>query len=305
MTLTFDPHSNFAYSTVQAGSSIIGSNGTPKTIVLATGDGASFPTGDGVTQFNVVVWPPNARPLAANAEVVRVTRSGDTLTTTARGQEGSAALSTIAAGYQVMAAVTAKTLTDMEQALAGGIQYQVLTESFNLSVANTTSETTLFTYTIPAGTLSATQKILLSLEGDWKQNSGVAGDLPRMRAKLGGVTQIDTNLTGGNPVANDTGRYPWWVDFTVQAVSVTNQQWLRYEGAFGYKRNAAGYAQFLTGSGITKSLDGSPQDNARASGGGSSGVDMTANQDLAVTVQLPSAVNTDILAKAVTVVLLG
>jgi len=110
----FDPHSNFPYSTVQAGSTIIGSTATPRTVALATGNGASFPGGDGTTQFNVVLWPPGTRPLASNAEIARVTRSGDVLTTTARGQEGTAALGTIAAGWQVMAAVTAKTLTDVE-----------------------------------------------------------------------------------------------------------------------------------------------------------------------------------------------
>lgn len=112
--VAFDPHTNFGYSTVQAGSTIIGSAISPKTIVLFPGDGASYPGGDGTTQFNVVLWPSAARALRANSEVIRVTRVGDVLTTVARAQEGTAALSVIAAGYQVMVAVTSKTLTDIE-----------------------------------------------------------------------------------------------------------------------------------------------------------------------------------------------
>jgi microcystin-dependent protein len=117
----YDPHTNFGYSTVQAGSTIIGSSGTPKTILLNTGDGASFAGGDGTTQFNIVVWPQSSRPLSANAEIIRCTRVGDTLTTVARHQEGSSALTTITDGYQVMAAVTKKTLTDLEASSGGPI----------------------------------------------------------------------------------------------------------------------------------------------------------------------------------------
>lgn len=67
--------------------------------------------------FNATVWPASVKPLASNAEIVRVTNvSGDTLTIT-RAQEGTAAIS-IAVGYQFSATITAKTLTDAETSYA-------------------------------------------------------------------------------------------------------------------------------------------------------------------------------------------
>jgi len=69
--------------------------------------------------FNATVWPASVKPLASNAEIVRVTNvSGDTLTIT-RAQEGTAAIS-IAVGYQFSATITAKTLTDAELNITDG-----------------------------------------------------------------------------------------------------------------------------------------------------------------------------------------
>jgi hypothetical protein len=76
------------------------------------------------------VWPNGEIPLVSNSEIVRVTGiSGDTLTIT-REQEGSIAKS-IAVGYQIMAAITAKVLTDIEEAIPPGtlLGVQVFTVS--------------------------------------------------------------------------------------------------------------------------------------------------------------------------------
>lgn len=105
-----DPYTNFAYATVQAGSSVIGSGGNPVTIILETGRGADFPGGDGATQFDVLLWPSDERPLKSNAEFIRVTRAGDTLTSVARAQQSTSALSGVALGYQVAAGMSAKLL---------------------------------------------------------------------------------------------------------------------------------------------------------------------------------------------------
>ena len=51
-----DPVANFGKSTIQAGSTIIGSAAAGVTIIVATGDGAAYPTG---AAFNVVAWPAN------------------------------------------------------------------------------------------------------------------------------------------------------------------------------------------------------------------------------------------------------
>lgn len=116
-----DPLTSFAASVVQTGSTIIGSTATPKTIKLAAGEGAQFPGGDGTTQFYVVGGPAGVPFDAANAaqvEYVRVTRSGDTLTTASRGQLGTTALATWAASWRVMAAITPQHFTDVTNQLS-------------------------------------------------------------------------------------------------------------------------------------------------------------------------------------------
>jgi hypothetical protein len=101
-----DPYVNLAISTVQSGSTILGSSATPKTIILAAGDGAKWPGGDGTTQFDVTLWP-SAFPTPTSAEIVRVTRVGDTLTTVTRGKAPTSALTTIAVGWYAMAPLSA------------------------------------------------------------------------------------------------------------------------------------------------------------------------------------------------------
>lgn len=101
-----DAHKNFAYSTVAIAPSPA-SSGT--SLDVESGHGTRFPA----VPFNAVIWPNGTRPLAVNAEVVRVTGiSTDTLTI-ARTQEGSSARSVVV-GDQIAAAITAKTLTDVE-----------------------------------------------------------------------------------------------------------------------------------------------------------------------------------------------
>lgn len=104
--MAFDAHKNFAYSTVATAPSPA-SSGT--SLVVASGDGSRFPA----APFNATVWPAGAVPTPTNAEIVRVTNiSTDTLTIT-RAQESSSAR-TVVVGDQIAAAITAKTITDLE-----------------------------------------------------------------------------------------------------------------------------------------------------------------------------------------------
>lgn len=106
-----DAHANFAYSTVATAPSPA-TSGT--SLVVASGDGAKFPA----VPFNATVWPAGSRPSSANAEIVRVTGiSTDTLTIT-RTQESTSARSVLV-GDQIVAAVTKKTLTDIEAGQPG------------------------------------------------------------------------------------------------------------------------------------------------------------------------------------------
>lgn len=101
-----DSHKNFAYSTVATAPSPA-TTGT--SLVVAAGGGAKFPA----VSFNAVVWPAGANPLTTNAEIVRVTAIATDTFTITRTQESTSARS-IVVGDQIAAAVTAKTLTDIE-----------------------------------------------------------------------------------------------------------------------------------------------------------------------------------------------
>jgi hypothetical protein len=102
----FDLHSNFGITTVLTPPS---PPTTGTSIVLVAGGGALFP----VAPYNVVVAPAGQMPAATTSEIMRVTaRSADTLTVI-RVQEGTVARSIIA-GDVVFAAITKKTLSDIE-----------------------------------------------------------------------------------------------------------------------------------------------------------------------------------------------
>lgn len=104
--MPFDAHANLAISTVATAPSPA-TSGT--SLVVASGHGARFPA----VPFNATVWPADATPDPANAEIVRVTGiSTDTLTIV-RAQEGTSAR-TIVVGDYIAATMTAKTITDIE-----------------------------------------------------------------------------------------------------------------------------------------------------------------------------------------------
>lgn len=107
--MAFDAHKNFAYGTIRTAPAPAVSG---HELTLGEGMGALQPA----PPFNAVIWPPGVMPTVLNAEVVRVTAiSTDTLTVT-RAQEGATSKA-ILTGYQFAAAITAKTLTDVEAAV--------------------------------------------------------------------------------------------------------------------------------------------------------------------------------------------
>ena len=118
-----DSYKNFAYSTVLTAPSPA-TSGT--TLVVASGDGALFPT----PPFNATVWATGVQPTATGAEIVRVTNiSTDTLTIT-RATESSSAR-TIVVGDQIAATITAKALTDLAP-LSGNLSQFAATTSAQL-----------------------------------------------------------------------------------------------------------------------------------------------------------------------------
>jgi hypothetical protein len=108
----FDTHKNLAYSTIASAPSPAAS-GT--SLDVAAGEGARFPA----VPFNATVWPANQIATPANAEIVRVTAIATDTLTIARAQEtgaGGPSARTILVGDQIAATITAKTLTDVENA---------------------------------------------------------------------------------------------------------------------------------------------------------------------------------------------
>jgi len=156
-----DAHANFAVSAVATAPSPA-SSGT--SLVVTTGHGTRFPA----VPFNAVVCPAGTQPDPTNAEIVRVTAiSTDTLTIT-RAQESSSARS-ITVGDQIFAAVTKKTLTDIEGlVIPPGTEtvYAVSGTTPALSPANGTIQTwTLSGNSTPtAGTWNAGESITIMID---------------------------------------------------------------------------------------------------------------------------------------------
>lgn len=155
---TFDAHKNFSISLIAVAPTPAAS-GT--TFNVTAGEGALFPA----VSFNAVVWPAGTNPTAANAEIVRVTNkgTGDNWTAT-RVTESSNARS-IAVGDQIMAAITAKTITDIETATVASA-YTAKTGTY-VAVANDLVSCTsgTFTVTLPAASANANKPV-------WVVNNG-------------------------------------------------------------------------------------------------------------------------------------
>ena len=110
-----DPVTNFARGTVTQGY-----DASATSILLSVGHGARFPSTSGGKAFNLIWW--NATDYGnptddPNREIIRCTlRSGDTLKTIVRAQEGTSASTknTPAKTYLVILSITAKMFTDIQ-----------------------------------------------------------------------------------------------------------------------------------------------------------------------------------------------
>lgn len=113
--MPFDDRANFAISTVRSGSGVIGS---AVGVTVKVADASRFPS----VPFNASLHAPldTLLDLADGAEIVRVTAFDgvDTFTVT-RGQQDTAALSDIAAGWYFYNAPTAGDWEDIEDAITG------------------------------------------------------------------------------------------------------------------------------------------------------------------------------------------
>lgn len=208
--MSFDPHTNFAYSTVATAPSPA-SSGT--SLVLTATDGALFPQPSSAGAFNLTVWPAGTAPISTNAEIVRCTaRSADTLTIV-RAQEGSGARS-ILVGDQIALTITAKIATDIEQSRPRLAQGTTYVPSTNVAATDTaaiqaahdalpsTGGTILLDagpYAITAGTIAFTKPIHLVGSGPNGSNASTGaffngiGTLLTCSSSTGIALQVDAD----------------------------------------------------------------------------------------------------------------
>jgi hypothetical protein len=108
--VSIDARKNFALSSIAVAPSPPGSG---LILELIIGGGALMPA----APFSATCWPAGVPPLASNAEIVRVEAiEGDTVTLSARGQDGTSA-QPIGPGWQFAQMITASDLEQLQAAI--------------------------------------------------------------------------------------------------------------------------------------------------------------------------------------------
>lgn len=142
-----------------------------------------------------------------------------------------------------------------------------------VDVDNTTAETELFSYTIPAGTLSVDNAVKLDLGGDLLSNGGGAINFT-WRVYLGGTVIWRDTIS----IGVDVDRAPWWFTLTLAAKGSDAEQILAGFGMIGFQ------ATPTTGKGSwSTSANETPIWN------GSIAVDCSVDQDFTVSVEMGTA----------------
>src|SRR6185436_15495440 len=193
--MSFDAHANFAYATVDTAPTPAAS-GTSLTVT--TGLGTLFPA----VPFNAVIYPNGVAPLASNAEIVRVTGVVGDVFTIVRTQEGSSAR-TILAGDQIAAAITVKTLTDVETAIPS---IAGLISAINVSAGATSNNLSALTFDnsngvsfgLTGSVLTATVATNYQSQGAYLTTAALSQDSSKYAGTNGAIT-------GGSITVNTSG----------------------------------------------------------------------------------------------------
>lgn len=169
---------------------------------------------------------------------------------------------------------------------AGGVQVldRDVTEAEAL---NTTTETSVYSFTVPGGTLGASGVLRVSHLGRWLQNSGAGRPGPIVRVKYGGVVVFWAQHTSN--VGTNANPHPVYLELLIAAANATNAQ--RVDGRLSIggvyaEPPAAAVADVAT----------------LTSGHNALAVDSTTNQTLQLTVQLSNATATHSYKAMATVV---
>lgn len=168
--------------------------------------------------------------------------------------------------------VTAQSIADLGSGGGSGPLDKSVTD---VTVENTTTETAIFSYTIPADTLGTTNMIRVAMAGRAINNSGANRSLT-LRVKLGSTTIYDD----------------------VRTAITTNSREMGFRLELELKNNGSTSSQILTGQGLLGAQGtttngygdwGSDEIYSNATLGGTSSEDTTADKDLVVTVQWDGA----------------
>jgi hypothetical protein len=142
-------------------------------------------------------------------------------------------------------------------------------DASTVDVTNTTTETTIFSYAVPANELGTARKLRCEMGGDYLNNNGVASTL-RLRLKYGGTTIFDDIVAVSSVSAT---RRPWYLMLSLCA-----------NGAAG-AQSLFGFMLLGTAGGATAGLGDIDTDEVESMAPffGTSAVDSTVSQTLEVT----------------------
>jgi hypothetical protein len=142
-----------------------------------------------------------------------------------------------------------------------------------VDVVSSTTETTLFTYTVPANVMGTTRRLRLELGGDYLNNSGlILTTSETVRIKFGGTTIWEDT---GKLHANSSNRKPWFMRINVTNLGATNLQGLGGTILLGGSPSTTGIGEYSD----------DEVDASTAIGNTGIAIDTTATAVLAVTVQ--------------------
>lgn len=150
-----------------------------------------------------------------------------------------------------------------------------------VNIDNDASETTIYSYTIPANTLDADGELRLKILSEFLNNTGT-GRGYTLKFKLGGSTVVEYT-TGSTAFGSTATRRVFTILVHVSQTGATNSQILSVEH---YAASTSGiFGTLTTGVGLTMSN----AVNVGIWNSGALSVDMTASQTLEVTVTLSAA----------------
>jgi hypothetical protein len=162
------------------------------------------------------------------------------------------------------------------------VSYVLDSKTSSTTISNTVTETAIYSYTIPGGTLGASDALSLTLLSEFLNNSGANRGFT-VRVKFGGSTVID--ITTGNQLGSNAARRINKLEITLSARGSTSSQIVTLDVA---QMSVASFGTVTTGTGAAYS-QGTVA--ARLHSGALS-VDTTSNQTLEVTIELSTNLST-------------